>query len=116
VSRYHPQNVAVLCLGIAIAGVGAVFTESGVVFRHAASIALAGLFTIKGASRLRCRASDVLLTAATLCLLLLSKIIPPRTLSPLVFEVAILIILPIYVLTGLTYKSIIADQRNRRRG
>jgi hypothetical protein len=104
--RYYTQNVIVLCLGIAIAAVGALFTGSGVILRHGAAIALAVFFTVKGASKLQCKLSDVLLTIAVLCLLFLSKIIPATTLSPLVFEVAALAVLPIYIFTGLTYRSI----------
>ena len=112
--RFYWQNVLVLCLGIFIAVVGAVLTERGTILRHGAGIAIAVFFTIKGASKLQCKVSDVSLVALALCCVVLSKTVPPGTVAPIVFEVGALAVLPIYVFTGLTYKAIIANQKNHR--
>jgi hypothetical protein len=112
-NRFYWQNIVVLCLGISIAAVGALFTETGAILRHGAAIAIAVFFTIKGTSRLQCKLSDVLLAFLALCLVVLSKTVPSSRLNPMVFEIGALVVVPIYVFSGLSYKSIIANQRSR---
>lgn len=88
-------------------------TEAGVILRHGAAIAIAVFFTIKGASKLRCRVSDILLVGLALCFVILSKTVPSKWVTPVVFEIGTLAIVPIYLFTGLTYKAIIANQRSQ---
>jgi hypothetical protein len=105
----------VLVLGILVAAVGAVFPiQSGHIFRNGAPAVVAVFLIGKGVSTLRCRTSDVLLSAAAFGLVVLSKIVRTQTLSPVVFHVAALAILPIFAMTGLTLKAI-AEERRRRK-
>jgi len=113
-NRIHWQNVLVLCFGISIAAVGAFFTEAGAILRHGGAIAIAVFFTIKGASKLQCKLSDVLLVCLALCFVILSKTALSGRLTPVVFEVGALVLVPIYMFTGLTYKAIISNQRSHR--
>ena len=113
-NRFRWQNVAVLCLGICIAAVGAFRTEAGVILRHGAGIAVAVFFVIKGASKLRCKMSDVLLGCLGLCFIILSKAVPSNWVTPVVFEVGLLIVVAIYIFTGLSYKAIIMNQKGNR--
>lgn len=113
-TRLHNQNIIVLCLGIGIAAVGAVFPDAGALLRHGMAIALGSLIALKGISPLPCKISDVLLAAAAFCLVTASKLVQPSMLSPRIFEVTTLILLLIYIITGLTYKSMIDNQRSQR--
>ena len=107
-------DITVLCLGLTIAAVGALWADSGTILRHGAAIAIAVFFTVKGTSRLQCKVSDVLLVILALCLVVLSKIVPPNRISPVVFETGAVAVVPFYVFTGLTYGAIIANQRSHR--
>lgn len=109
-NRFSWQNITVLCLGLAIAAAGAVWTDAGIILRHGAAIAIAVFFTVKGTSRLQCKVSDILLVAFALCFVVLSKTVPPARISPVVFEAGAVVVLPFYMFTGLTYRAIIANQ------
>ena len=89
-------------------------TEGGAILRHGAAIAIAVFFTIKGTSKLACKTSDVLLVGLALCFVVLSKTVPSKLVTLVVFEIGALAVVPIYIFTGLTYKAIIANQRSHR--
>ena len=111
--QFYPENVAVLCLAICMVALAMAFPESGRILRLGGTIGLAAFFIIKGVSRLQCHASDVALTAVTFALVLASKIVPPRIISPLAFEVSGLLLLPIFCLTGLSFKAVAAGQKGK---
>jgi hypothetical protein len=111
----YPANVTVLILGILIAAVGTFFPlMSGSMFRNGAPIVVAVFLIGKGASTLRCRTSDVLLSGAAFVLVVLSKLVPSQVASPVVFHVAALALMPVFVMTGLTFKAITTERRKRK--
>jgi len=113
VKRY-PENIAVLILAILIAVVGVFPVMSGNMFRNGAPVVVAVFLIIKGASALRCRISDVVLSATAFIFVLLSRIVPAQVISPVIFHVAALILMPIFALTGLTFKAIAVERRKRK--
>jgi FtsH-binding integral membrane protein len=110
----YPENIAVLTLGILIAGVGVLPALSGGIFRNGAPVVVAVFLLSKGTGTLRCRTSDVLLSSIALVLVLFSKIVPAHIMSPVVFHVAALAILPIFAMTGLTFKTIALERRKKK--
>jgi hypothetical protein len=108
--------MVIICLGIGVAVVGIVFSEAGHFLRHGAAIGLGGYFALKGVSRLKCEAIDVLLASAGLALVVLSKAVAPKVLSPDVPEIVAFLLAVVYAVTGLTFTTIAADQRARRGG
>jgi len=111
----YPANVTVLILGILIAAVGTFFPlMSGSMFRNGAPIVVAVFLIGKSGSTLRCKTSDVLLSVAAFVLVVLSKIVPARVVSPVVFHVAALVVVVIFAVTGLTFKAIAVERRRRR--
>lgn len=113
--KRHYENLVVLTLGIAVALVAAfVPIMSGHLFRNGAPAVIAVFLIVKGASSLRCKISDVALGALAFALVLLSKIVPASGVSPVVFQAAALAILPLFALTGLTFKAIASERRKRK--
>ena len=108
------RNIAIMCLGLGVAIVGIIFSESGHLLRHGVSIALGAFFAIKGTSKLRCELSDVAIAFAAFTLVLLSKVFPPRILPPDSFEIAALGLAVAFAVTGLKFKSIAAEQKISR--
>lgn len=111
--RFYPENVTVLCLAICMVALTMAFPEAGRILRLGGTLGLAAFFIIKGLSKLQCRASDVALASVTLVLVIASKIVPPRIISPLTFEVSGLLLLPIFCVTGLTFKAVAAGQKGK---
>ncbi|HVN19654.1 MAG TPA: hypothetical protein VMU05_12795 [Dongiaceae bacterium] len=109
--QYYVENVTVLVVGIAIAVVGLVFPESGRILRYGGAIGLAGLFTVKGVSRLRCKPSDVAFSIVVLGLISLSKWTHTPRFS-LAIEIVVLSLVPFFLVTGLTFRSIVRDRRH----
>lgn len=107
------ENLMVLTVAFLIA-IAPFFRESRMIIGLPVSFSLAGILVIKGASRLRCRPSDVLMSFAVLILVVLSKITPMQIASPLIFEVGAVVVIVIFGMTGLTFKSIAAEQKSRR--
>lgn len=101
-----------LILGILVAVVGVFFPlMSGSIFRNGVPTLVGGVLIIKSASALRCRYSDILLSAAAFVLVLLSKVVPTQVVSPVVFHVAALALMPVFAITGLTFKAIATERR-----
>ncbi len=109
--KRYPENIAVLILAILIAAVGVFPIMSGNMFRNGAPVVVAVFLIAKGASALRCTISDVVLSAAAFIFVLLSKIVPAQVVSPVIFHVAALVLIPIFAMTGLTFKAIAAERR-----
>lgn len=113
--RRYSENLVVLTLGIATAMVGALFPiMSGQLFRNGAPAVVAVFLIVKGASSLRCKRSDIGLGTIAFVLVLLSKIVPESAVSPVAFHVAALCILPVFAMTGLTFKAIVTERRKRK--
>lgn len=110
--NYHVENLLVLILGIGIAVTGIVLPRTGHVLGAGGCLALAGFFTLKGASRLECRVSDVVFTSVALGLVLVSKFIPAEMLRPRVLEITAIAIVPVYLSTGLTLLAIAKHGRH----
>lgn len=107
----YPGSIAVLTLGILIATVGVFPIMSGSIFRNGAPVVVAVLLIGKSAGALRCRMSDVVPSAAALIFVLLSKIVPAQIISPVIFHVAALVLMPIFAMTGLSFKAIATERR-----
>ena len=101
-------------MGILTAAVGTIPVLSGGILRNGAPFVVAVFLVIKGASRLRCRTSDVAFGAVALFLVILSKAVPSEVVSPIVFHVAALALLPIFASTGLTLKTIALDRQKKK--
>jgi hypothetical protein len=113
--RRYFENLVLLTLGIATALVGAFFPiMPGHLFRNGAPAVIAVFLIVKGASSLRCRRSDIVLGTIAFVLVLLSKIVPASAVSPVAFHVAALCILPLFAMTGLTFKAIVSERRKRK--
>jgi uncharacterized membrane protein HdeD (DUF308 family) len=110
----YKENVALLCLAFAMLVVTTIFLYSGHILRSGGGFGLAALFVVKGASKLRCHLSDVVLAIVVLLLLLASKIVPPGFVRPLMFELSALILTVVFAATGLTFSAILAEQKARR--
>lgn len=113
--KRYPENMAVLILAILIAAVGVFPVMSGNIFRNGAPVVVAVFLISKGASSLRCQGSDVILSAIAFVFVLLSKVVPPHIISPVVFHVVALAILPIFAITGLTFKAMATERKTRKK-
>jgi hypothetical protein len=113
VQRYS-QNVVVLILGVLVAAVGVLPVSSGGVFRNGAPAVVAVFLVTKGLSLLQCHISDVVLSSVALVFVVLSKVVPAQVVTPIAFHVAALAVLPVFAVTGLTFKTIAAERRKKK--
>ncbi len=106
----YPENLTVLLTGILIAAIGVIPIMSGNIFRNGAPTLVAGFLIIKGASKLRCKLSDVMFSIAALIFIVLSKVVPAQAVF---FHIAVLALLPIFAVTGLTLKNIALNRTSK---
>ena len=71
--RFHLVNAIFMVLGIGISVMGAFFGEKGILLRQGGPFGLGDFFTLKGASLLPCRMSDVSIVTAAFSLIALAK-------------------------------------------
>jgi hypothetical protein len=111
----HPrENLIVLFLAFGMMGLEVCLPTSGHILKHGLFI-LAFVFLWKGISRLRCTVSDVLLTATVFLLTAMSRLLPPQKVPPLIPEIVALILSAVFLLTGLSLKSIAAERSNKKK-
>jgi hypothetical protein len=109
-ARYHKESFIVLFVALALFLLSSLLWERGGGFLRHVSLLLTGIVALKGASGMRCKTSDILLSSTFLILIGLSKFISPGRVSPAVFQISALVIVPIFLSTGLTLKAIVAKQ------
>lgn len=107
----YKENIMVLIFALAMPIVGIVAGQSGRFLHVGASFGVAAIFVTKAASRLRCRWSDVLHTVTALGLFILSKTVSTNLAWQLIFEGAVLSVAVSFAVTGLTFKTIAANQK-----
>ncbi len=111
--RYHVENVLVLCFAVAIAVLGVLLSRTGIIFSAGGAMGIGAIYIIKGASRLRCHKSDYLLALTTLALAILSKVPALAKSIRLSCELVAVLLTIMFLLTGLSLRSILAAQKHR---
>ncbi len=104
------KNVITLFLAIGIGAVAAATFDSDRLLRHAA-IALPATFIMKAASKRECHSSDVGLTLAVFVLVVGSKFLFPNTSITLILEGSAILLVLIFMNTGLSFKEIASIQK-----
>src|SRR5262249_8327903 len=112
--RYHVHNMIVIVAAVAVLIITVASLDSGRILRSGGGFGLAAILFAKGVSRLRGSLSDVWLAVAVLVLVLASKTVNPKLTSPLIFESVAIALTLIFILTGLTFRSIAIEQKERR--
>lgn len=102
-------NVFVLIAGLSLSAISVLFSRHGLML-----VGLGAFFIIKGASKLPCKASDVLLSIFTFGLLLLSKTPSLGQALRLTFELSAVLLTIVFVFSGLSLRSIMTEQRRAR--
>ncbi len=109
---HYRENLTIFALTVGILTLEVALPYSGKLLRHGLFV-LAFAFLWKAISHLRCTVSDMVLTAVILVLIALSRFVSPAYVSPLIFEIAALVLTLVFLSTGLSLKAIAEDRKNR---
>jgi hypothetical protein len=110
----HWMNGLVLVAAFFIAVAPLFAIGSRGILTSGGSMAIGALIAIKGISRLRCAASDLVLACMVLGIALITVFTHQSATARLVFEIVGLSLLLIFASTGLTFRTIARDQRISR--
>jgi|ERR1051325_10926403 len=110
----HWMNCLVLIAAFLIAVVPLFAIGSKGVLTSGGGMALGALVAIKGISRLRCSASDLVLASMVLGLVVITVFTNQSATTRLALEVVAISLVFIFASTGLTFRAIARDQRLSR--